>query len=42
MRATCVFTVVSLTTSSLAISAFESPRAISLKTSSSRAVSSSR
>ena len=42
MRATWVLTVVSLTTSSAAISALESPRATSLKTSSSRAVSSSR
>ena len=40
-RATWVLTVVSLTISSAAISAFESPRATSLKTSSSRAVSSS-
>ena len=42
MRATWVLTVVSETISSAAISAFESPRATSLKTSSSRAVSSSR
>ena len=41
-RATCVLTVVSLTNSSAAISALDSPRAISRKTSSSRAVSSSR
>jgi hypothetical protein len=40
-RATCVFTVVSETTSSAAISAFDIPRAISLNTSSSRGVSSS-
>src|SRR5207245_1070487 len=38
---TCVLTVVSLTNSSFAISPFESPRAISFRTSSSRAVSSS-
>ena len=38
MRATCVFTVWSLTTSSFAISAFVSPRATSRRTSSSRAV----
>ena len=38
--ATWVFTVVSLTKSSVAISAFERPRAISFSTSSSRAVSS--
>ena len=31
MRATCVLTVVSLTTSSAAISALESPRAIELE-----------
>src|SRR3954466_6168969 len=42
MRATWVLTVVSETMSSAAISAFDSPRATSLKTSSSRAVSSSR
>ena len=42
MRATCVFTVVSLTTSSAAISALDRPRAMSRKTSSSRAVSSSK
>src|SRR3954452_17849933 len=41
-RATWVLTVVSETTSSSAISALESPRARSLNTSSSRAVSSSR
>jgi ABC-type antimicrobial peptide transport system permease subunit len=40
-RATWVFTVVSDTTSSSAISAFDKPRAINLKTSSSRGVSSS-
>ena len=40
MRATCVFTVVSLTKSSVAISAFERPRAMKPSTSSSRAVSS--
>ena len=42
MRATWVLTVVSLTISSAAISALESPRATHLNTSSSRAVSSSR
>src|SRR3954453_19598658 len=40
MRATWVFTVVSLTISSAAISAFDIPRATNLKTSSSRGVSS--
>ena len=40
IRATCVFTVVSLTKRSLAISAFDSPRAMKPSTSSSRAVSS--
>ena len=41
MLATCVFTVPTPTTSSAAISAFESPRASSVSTSSSRGVSSS-